>query len=48
MYIFDRQCSGPHTACSEWHAIFVFFIRVQHAQSYCQLPFTVSYDGKGQ
>ena len=37
-----------YTAGSERHAIFVLLIGVQHAQSHCQLPFAVSYDGKGQ
>lgn len=37
-----------YTASSERQAVFVLLIRVQHAQSHCQLPFAVRDDGEGQ
>ena len=37
-----------YTAGSDWHALVVLLIGVQHAQGHCQLPFTVRYDGIGQ
>lgn len=46
--MFGTECEDAHTASSDWQAIIVLLVRVQHAQGNCQLPFTVRYDGIGQ
>ena len=43
-----REWEDAYTAGSERHAVIVLLLWVQHAQGYCQLPFAVCYDGKGQ